>query len=893
MTVPTTGSPSINALAGSLSERYRVEREIGAGGMATVYLAQDLRHQRRVALKVLRPELAAVIGADRFLAEIRTTAGLQHPNIAPLFDSGESDGQLFYVMPYVEGETLRGRLSREKQLPIADAVRIASEVASALDYAHRHGIVHRDIKPENILLHDGRALVADFGIALAVTTAAGGTRMTETGMSLGTPSYMSPEQAMGEREITPRADVYALGAVLYEMLAGEPPFTGPTAQAIVARVVTGTPMSLREQRPTVPVHVEAATFTALQRLPADRFATAADFATALDSPGYTSAVMGAAAPAAASHTRWRSAALAAAGIAAVALALSAWSWSRSEPAPVASRFNITFAPGEMLRAVGVGMNLAISRDGSTIAYVGPGEDGDQLWIRRRDQLRGAPVPGTTGAVNPFFSPDGRHVGVFLGSNFSLKIVPVSGGVPTGVFEASAGGGGGGAWSDDGYVYSDTPQGFVRMRAAGGGEPELVAPLDSAGGEAGLAWPDVLPGGKAILLRGRTGFDYTQFALYAIEIPSGKRHPLGKGLMARWVAPGRLVILRADGVLVEVPFDERKLRVTGEPRQIAQGISTKAFGAADLAVSHEGMLMYVPGRGETSGIAEAVWVDRAGVATQVDSGWTVNPRQDASAMISPDGSRLAYDDATGNIWVKRLPHAPASRLTFEGGVYVRPLWMPDGQSVAYISVDSGRSQLLVRRADGSGTPRVLFNPPDNRIDDAHLSGDGRWLVYRTRPGPTRDLYLYHFPDSTVRPLLTGPYEEHSPAISPDGRWLAYVSNESGRMEVYVRPFPNVDDGRWQISNGQSTEPAWSRDGRELYYRGGIDFYAVDVTTGDNFSAGDRRLLFRAAGYRGGPGSVRVSYSVAPDGRFAMLRLTEGAGDSDPEVVVVMNWLGEGR
>jgi len=267
-------------ISGALSAQYRLDQEIGAGGMATVYLAEDLRHDRRVALKVLRPELAAVIGAERFLAEIKLTANLQHPHILPLFDSGEADGFLYYVMPFVEGESLRDRLIREKQLPVDDAVRLASEVASALDYAHRHGVVHRDIKPENILLHDGRALVADFGIALAASKASG-TRMTETGMSLGTPHYMSPEQAMGEREITARSDVYALGAVLYEMLTGDPPFTGSTAQAIVARVVTESPRPLVPQRHTIPPHVEAAVLTALEKLPADRFATAAQFAEAL------------------------------------------------------------------------------------------------------------------------------------------------------------------------------------------------------------------------------------------------------------------------------------------------------------------------------------------------------------------------------------------------------------------------------------------------------------------------------------------------------------------------------------------------------------------------------------------------------------------------------------
>src|SRR5512141_1822695 len=269
-------------LGTALADRYRIERELGAGGMATVYLAEDLRHERQVAIKVLRPELAAVIGAERFVREIKTIAALQHPHILGLIDSGEVNGTAYYVMPYVEGESLRDRLTREQQLPVADAVRLATEVADALDYAHRHGVIHRDIKPENILLHDGHALVADFGIALAVSSAGVSSRMTETGMSLGTPTYMSPEQAMGEREITARSDIYALGCVAYEMLTGEPPFTGGTAQAIVAKVMTEKPAPPSRSRDTIPESVDDAVLTALAKLPADRWPTAAAFIAALE-----------------------------------------------------------------------------------------------------------------------------------------------------------------------------------------------------------------------------------------------------------------------------------------------------------------------------------------------------------------------------------------------------------------------------------------------------------------------------------------------------------------------------------------------------------------------------------------------------------------------------------
>jgi serine/threonine-protein kinase len=278
-------------LTTALADRYVIERALGAGGMATVYLAADLKHDRKVAVKVLKPELAAVLGGERFVQEIKTTAALSHPHILPLFDSGTADGFLYYVMPYVQGETLRDKLNRETQLGIDEAVGIATAVADALDYAHRNGVIHRDIKPENILLHDGRPMVADFGIALALSAAAGG-RMTETGMSLGTPHYMSPEQATADKDLSARSDVYSLASVLYEMLAGEPPHMGNSAQQIIMKIIAETAKPVTELRKAVPPHVVAAVGKALEKLPADRFASAADFAAALDNPAFTATVAG-------------------------------------------------------------------------------------------------------------------------------------------------------------------------------------------------------------------------------------------------------------------------------------------------------------------------------------------------------------------------------------------------------------------------------------------------------------------------------------------------------------------------------------------------------------------------------------------------------------------------
>jgi serine/threonine-protein kinase len=292
----------LERLKAALADRYTIERELGSGGMATVYLAHDLKHDRKVALKVMRSELSAILGGERFLREIRIAAKLNHPHILPLYDSGEADGSLYYVMPHVEGESLRVKLNREKQLSVDEAISIAEQVGAALDYAHEDGIVHRDIKPENILIHRGQALVADFGIALAVS-AAGGTRLTDTGLSLGTPEYMSPEQATGERELDARSDLYSLGAVVYEMLVGEPPHTGNTVQAIIAKVVSVEPQPVSNVRHSVPSNVEVAVLCALAKTPADRFASGAEFANALANPEFALPTTGIPAAAGVSSSR--------------------------------------------------------------------------------------------------------------------------------------------------------------------------------------------------------------------------------------------------------------------------------------------------------------------------------------------------------------------------------------------------------------------------------------------------------------------------------------------------------------------------------------------------------------------------------------------------------------
>jgi Tol biopolymer transport system component/tRNA A-37 threonylcarbamoyl transferase component Bud32 len=878
----------LQRLSSALADRYRLEHELGQGGMATVYLAEDLKHDRRVAVKVLRPELAAVIGAERFLAEIKLTANLQHPHILPLFDSGEADGFLFYVMPFIQGESLRDRVSREKQLPIEDAVRITREVASALDYAHRHGVIHRDIKPENILLHDGQALVADFGIALAASKA-GGTRMTETGMSLGTPHYMSPEQAMGEREITARSDVYALGAVLYELLTGDPPFTGSTAQAIVARVVTERPRSLTSQRHTIPPQVEDAVLTALEKLPADRFASAAEFAAALVNPAYASAATRAL-PSVAPRSR-RARTLGALGwiAAAVAAGAALWSWRRPAP-PVPVLRYVMLLPTEEQLVEARGNRIAISPDGSRLVYVGKGPEGAQLWLRPRNQLHATPIPGTDRATIPFFSPDGNRVGYVLDGNTMMKIVTLSGAPPITIADSGLGADGA-TWSGDGFVYYDGltaggTTGLMRV-AATGGRREQVTTVDTAKGEVDHYWPVALPGGRGVLFTVQRRNSREASDVEVLDLKTLKHHSLIQALSARYAPGGHLVYVTSGGDLMAVRFDLERLAVASEPFALTSGVAGRGFGAVELALSETGTLVYQLGARQATP-SEVMYVNRDGTASVVDSGLSGDFQ---TLALSPDGRRLAISKIDGSeqqVWVKQLPGGPLAKLTFEGNLSTRPSWTPDGQSIGFISNLAGRLQMYRRRVDGSGGAELVGSYPGRGVSEGSWSRDGRWLLFRTNPN---DIFAQRLgaDTGTVR-LVAGAHAEVQPALSPDGKWLAYTSAESGRGEVFVRPFPDAQAAKWQVSTTGGSQPRWSHDGRELFYIAPDNtLVAVDVIPGPTFVAGRRRTLFAVTQFVG----VTGSWDLTPDDkRFVMIR--SGAGNSSTgELVVVENLLAELR
>jgi serine/threonine-protein kinase len=880
---------AVQRLTAALADRYTIERELGAGGMATVYLAHDVKHDRKVALKVLRPELSAILGAERFLHEIKTTANLQHPHILPLHDSGEAGGLVYYVMPYVEGESLRDRLTREQQLPVEDAVRIACEVADALDYAHRHGVIHRDIKPENILLHDGRAQVADFGIALAVSTAGAGTRMTETGMSLGTPHYMSPEQAMGQREITAKSDVYALGCVLYEMLSGEPPFNGPNAQAIIARVMTESPRSLTLQRKSVPPHVEAAVTAALEKLPADRIATAALFAEALKGGGPGDRGTGVPRMAGSSRPAVpRSRGLAfVAFVAVVVVAVGAagaafWVWRHPRPSAETPRFSIVLPDSEGVRTDHPNRSLAFAPDGSRFVYVGSGPRRRRmLYERSVGQLDPRLIPGTEGVDGPFFSADGQWVAFF--ADGKLKKVALAGGPPLTL--ADAPNPRGGAWSENGVIVfaGAATTGLVRVSAAGGPVDTLsrVGADTSTGTSHRL--PQFLPGGGTVIFTELVG---AGVRVAALDLASRRITTLvDQAMDARYARTGHLVYGTQTGALVAVPFDARRVRVTGSPVSLLEGLLVKpTTGSAEFALSQTGRLVYLAGV-ETP--RTLVLVDERGTERPLGSMLNLG-----SPRFSPDGRRIALVSSEGrnqDVRVLDLERGTLSRLTFEG-VNNYPEWTADGRRVAFNSNRPGSRGLDIywTAADGSGEARPLLTAPGVQ-QEVQFTPDGRTIALRqATPGTTtkRDLWIAQVDSpQAAHPYLASPFEERSMALSPDGAWMAYVSDESGRDEVYVRSFPEAS-GRWQISVDGGLEPRWAHSGRALFYRTGDSLVSVAVTTRPAFVQGQRSLVFMRPYFTGD--THHAHWDVAPGDRaFVFIR----QGIETPSLVVALNWFEE--
>jgi len=743
-------------------------------------------------------------------------------------------------------------------------------------------VIHRDLKPENILLQEGQPLVADFGIALAVSVA-GGARVTQTGISLGTPHYMSPEQATGDRAIDGRTDIYSLGAVLYEMLTGDPPHTGSTAHAIIAKVLTDKPRPVRLMRDTVPPHVDAALERALAKLPADRFATAREFMEALSGARPVTIPGGVSTPASAItdpilRTARRKEKLRAAipwAVAALAIVGAATLWLRPAPRPVVSRFLFTVSDSARFRHP-AGVTIALSRDGSRLVYTGGLESEGLLYVRDLADLLSRPIRGSERAVNPTFSPDGRNL--LFAADGRLKRVGVDGGTAITVTDS----GGSPSWGDRDVILFT--RGARIFRTTGnGGTISVVAGPDSTRKITRIGWPHLLPGSEAALVTLWRGATLTDAHLGVLKLSDGSLIDLElPGTNPRYVSTGHILFGRADGSVYAAAFDRRRLRVAGPAIPLVEGVIVKSGGATEIAVSGNGTMMYLSGTAER----RVVWVDRRGAETAA----LKDLREYAFPRVSPDGKRIAVViGATGraltggDVWIFDTQSGALTRLTQTGGD--RPDWTADGRSVLSVRSDSG--SVVTQPWDASGTPVQYLSIPNKDVFEISTPRQKRgYLAVRVGTGGISDIWIAPVDSpQTARPFLATTATEIMPSVSPDGRWLAYLSNESGRMEVYVRPMPGPG-ARVQISTDGGSEPMWSPTGQEVFYRAGGKLMAAHIAWRGDAATVTRSALFDDSYTSGGLG--HAGYSVAPDGNHFVF-MKSAAGDS--KAIVTLNWFEE--
>jgi eukaryotic-like serine/threonine-protein kinase len=871
--------------AGTRVGPYEVVAWLGAGGMGEVYRAHDTTLGREVALKTLPAELAQQPERlARLKQEARILASLSHPGIATVHGLEESDGGVpVLVMELVEGESLADRL-RRGPLPLLEAVKVAHEVARALEAAHEKGVLHRDLKPGNIrLAPDGRVKLLDFGLAKAVKNAALDSRLdtdtsphSEPGTVLGTAPYMSPEQARGQ-EADRRSDVWAFGCVLFEMLTGKRAFAGATFSDTVAAILDRDP-DWSALPPDTPPTLVRLLRRCLQKDKDRRWRDIGDARLELEE-----STIVAEPPRTSRSGRLRSPSL---WLVVGALGVGAGLWVLGNSRPLTERPVVRLViplPSPEAFEAGYASEVAMSPDGGQLAYVTARDGRGQIHVRALDRLESRPIPGTEGADSPFFSPDGRWIGFYLDREHRLKKVPLGGGAAVSLCEV--GNARGASWGPDGTIVftPDANSGLLRV-SADGGAPQPLTALDAGGHESSHRLPAVLPDGEGVLFTVKTDetLSWDDTRIEAVSLRTHARTVLIPGGTNARYAGGHLFYERA-GALWAAPFDPAQLKVTGPSVSVLEGVSSSAsFGSVDFDVSRDGSLVYVPGRLRGSD-RRVVRVDRSG---------TIRPLTDLRrafswVRLSPDGRRLALalEAANDQIWVYDLERSTLTPQTLRW-TNSDPVWTPDGRRLTFTSNREGPYNLFWQPADGSGPAERLNVSADWQVPRS-WSPDGRTLVFQVWY-PSPDIWALTLDgDRKPRPLLQGRFDETQPALSPNGRWLAYQSDESGRDEIYVRPFPG-SEGRWPISTDGGYQPMWARNGRELYYRAGYRMMVVSVTSDATFTASKPKVLFEAKAL-----SYPTSYDVTPEGEFMMIELGESDSSPPSQINVVLNWLQEVR
>ena len=839
---------------------YDVTALLGEGGMGQVWQGTDTQLNRQVALKILPDAFAADPDRlARFTREAQILASLNHPNIAQIHGIEESEGTRALVLELVEGPTLADRIAKGP-IPLDEALPIAKQIAEALEAAHEAGVIHRDLKPANIKVReDGTVKVLDFGLAKAFQPDGSDPNMsmsptisltaaaTQMGMVIGTAAYMSPEQAKG-KPVDKRADVWAFGTVLYEMLTGAKPFTGKDVSDTLAAVLR-IEADLDALPEATPPRLRQVLKACLQKEPKDRVRDVGDVLLAMDGVFETTVVASSETATVPPLQLWQRPVPLVIGVLAllVATSLAIWSLTRQPDTPAdLMRFAIVApdtAPFGLSRAT---RDLAISPDGTYIIYkrAASGVTGPELNLRPIDQLQGTPLRGTEDGQGPFVSPDGEWVGFTSNDGSTLLRVSMFGGPPVMLCE-SPNQILGTTWSADGQIIFGTRDAGLFRVAAGGGDPEALTTLHAEPGGSGHRWPSLLPGGHAVLFVTTTsgGSGLTTGRLSVLALDTREVIPLGlDGTSPHYVSTGHVVYAVEDGSVRAVPFDPERLEVIGNVVTLIDGVSIKSSGAANFSVSDAGRLVYVAGEGITDQLT-LVWVDRQGRTELLD----MELRDYLRPRLSPDGTQVAVDitsDGNLDIWVAGLERGTLSRLTVDGSNEA-PIWTPDGTHVAFASTRPGSpdSDIYWAPADRSGDAEPLLIRDNNQIPYS-WSPDARLLAFsEMHPATGRDIWVLPM-DGEPQPFLVTSFSERAPAFSPSGRWLAYVSDESRRDEVYVQPYPGPGP-RAQVSVNGGREPVWSADGTELFFRSldGTDMMAVAVEIEPVFAAESPQLLFQ--------------------------------------------------
>jgi serine/threonine protein kinase len=861
---------------------YEIDSVLGAGGMGEVYRARDTRLKRDVALKVLPPAFAHDPDRlARFQREAELLATLNHPNIAAVYGFEETPAASGIVLELVDGPTLRERIAHGP-IPLDEALAMARQIADALEAAHEKHVIHRDLKPANIkITTNGTVKVLDFGLAKMMDRAGSdqdkssqafsmsptyAVEATSAGLILGTAGYMSPEQARG-KQVDGRTDIWSFGCVLYEMLTGRPVFEiGETVSDAVAAILTREP----DWR-ALPANLPAPLLRLLRRcLEKDRdrrLHHAADvrleIADAMSAPAPDPA------PSRTPSSRMRfvpwAVTAAAVGLAAFAL------WTRSGPAAASEaspvrRLELTLPTGVELFASN--RSVAVSPDGSRVAFVGVRSGTRQVYLRSLDQFEATPLKGSDSATVTFFAPDGRSVGLVTNTG-ALRTISLTDGLVTTVTDA-VNFLYGACWGDgDRIVF--VRDGALWQVAGSGGTPKALTMLGGQGGDTLHAQPVFLPGGQTVLFGAASG---ERWRIESVSIATGERHTvIERANMPLYAASGHLIFFR-DGELLTAPFDRDRLEVTGTASQAIEKLPTQLQGLPSIDISAAGTVVYAP----TTAVSRLVWVSRQGIEQPVNE----VPRSYASPRIAPDRNRMLVQ--AGDLWVHDIARSTFTRLTSRDAVInAFPMWMPDGRHVIYRSPTG----LKIQDSEGSGDGQLVHGTSDYDYPAA-VGPDGDTLLFmRSTQETSFDILQLSLRNPTeVRPWLKTAAYEGGAQLSQDAKWVAYVSNESGQNEIYLRQ-RNAPDRRWTISTDGGTQPLWNPNGRELFYRNGDKMMAVEVSTTPDIKLSTPRVLFEQR-YAFGAGITIANYDVAADGqRFIMVRDEAGAA----RLNVVLNWLSE--